>query len=140
MGMMTYVKQKHFHDCGVACFAMLIDITYETAFHILFSSQPKKRKYYLTTKAIKTAAVVNGFIVEQDRLKRCKEWNDVPSNSLVKVWGEHIPKNYWHWVVYRKEKIYDPGRGVFKPDKYPLQLKSYLEVKKGPDTLEIKNV
>lgn len=126
---MAYVKQRHKTDCGVACLAMLCDAEYEDANRAI----PWRREGCLngtTTKQLIEGAAKLGYETRGDRLRVVKAppgaksgdpvtpdiWRGLANNSLAK-----IPKPLtrdWHWVVWRKGKIYDPSRGVFTPEAF----------------------
>ncbi len=57
-------------------------------------------------------------------------WYLIPNNSLVKIPHPKGSDYGWHWVVWRKEKIYDPARGVFHPSKYSAKPASYMHFMK----------
>lgn len=128
---MAYVKQKHSRDCGVAALAMLCDVEYEDANRAI----PWRREGCLngtTTKQLIEGAAKLGYETRGDRLQIVRPpagwveqhgtkvdyriWTFIANNSLVKVPGPD--GRNWHWVVWRKGKIYDPARGVFKPEKF----------------------
>lgn len=140
---MAFVKQRLKSDCGVACLAMLCDVTYEQAAKVI---DYKYGKYKGTsTKQLREAAWRLGVPTrgtKKQRLKvvRAPTWWDkyippslsdwwylIPDNSLVKIKRYNVTGGRWHWVVWRKEKVYDPARGVFHPSKYGWKPSSYLE-------------
>jgi hypothetical protein len=96
---------------------MLCDVTYEEAERAI----PWRKRGHLggtTTKQLREGGIKIGYTTRstpEDRLKplRGKEWKDIPDNSLVKVPHPKGPNFGWHWVAWRKGKIYDPARGVF---------------------------
>jgi hypothetical protein len=147
---MAFIRQRNKKDCGVAALAMLCDVTYEEANR----SIPWRRKGNLegiTTKMLREAAGKLGYSTEstpQDRLKIVKApkswdplphpivsdfWHLIPDNSLVKIPHPKGPGWGWHWVAWRKERIYDPARGVFHPSKYGTKPSSYMEFIKSDD-------
>ena len=124
---MAYVIQKGKTDCGVACLAMLCDVEYEDAMRAI----PWKRAGLLdgtTTKQIREGAEKIGMYTTYDRLRplREKTWEDIPDNSLVKIINPNDERR-WHWVVWRKNKIYDPAVGVFKPKKFYAEPVSFMQ-------------
>lgn len=147
---MAFICQRNKKDCGVACLAMLCDVTYEAANRAI----PWRREGNLegtTTKQLREGAAKLGYSTEstpQHRLKPIKIpkfwetlphpiladfWHLIPDNSLVKIphpkgsgWG-------WHWVAWRKERIYDPARGVFTPNKHGTKPTSYMKFTKIDD-------
>lgn len=134
---MAFVKQRTKTDCGVAALAMLCDAAYEEAkeairFYV-------KNNLGTSTRMLRKAARKLGYRTKstpQNRLKVIKApdmwigktvggeiWQFIPPNSLVKIPG----RRGWHWVVWKKGKIYDPARGVFLPRKYDRIPTSYME-------------
>jgi ABC-type bacteriocin/lantibiotic exporter with double-glycine peptidase domain len=128
---MAFVRQLNSRDCGVAALAMLCNVTYEEA----SKSIPWRREGVLrgtTTKQIIEGAIKLGYETKHDQLQVIRPpegwvtengtnvdyriWSFIANNSLVKVPAD-FSRN-WHWVVYNKNKIYDPARGVFKPKKF----------------------
>lgn len=135
---MSFVRQRSKTDCGVAVLAMLCDVTYEEAHSAIRWKGYRHRG--TTTRMLREAAPNFGFTTKstpQNRLKIIKApdvwvgrivggeiWNFIPPNSLVKIPRKKIG---WHWVVWRRGKIYDPARGVFLPRKYSSIPSSYME-------------
>lgn len=117
--MITYVKQRDSHDCGVAALAMLCGVTYAEA----ESAIPNYKKGRGTrTKQLVEGAAKLGYRALGKRLRPLRNqwsagWRGIENNSLVKV--PHPQGQNWHWVVWRDDVIYDPARGVFKPLFYP---------------------
>jgi ABC-type bacteriocin/lantibiotic exporter with double-glycine peptidase domain len=128
---MTFIRQRNKKDCGVACLAMLCNVTYEEANRAI----PWRREGNLegtTTKQLREGARKLGHTTEstpQDRLKPLRDstWTDIPNNSLVKVPHPKGPDYGWHWVVWKKGKIYDPARGVFRTFRDFSPPSSYME-------------
>lgn len=128
---MAFVRQRNKMDCGVAALAMLCDVIYEEAYRVI----PWGREGLLNgvcTKQLREGAAKLGYRTQstpQNRLKLISAppgwprkidhtiWSLIPNNSLVKL-PQLLGARGWHWVVWRKGKIYDPARGVFKPEKY----------------------
>lgn len=128
---------------------MLCDVSYEAANKAI----PWRRIGNLNgtdTKQLREGGAKLGYRTEstpQDRLKPIhppkgwteehgtridhRIWTFIPANSLVKV---PSPFSGWHWVVWRKNKIYDPARGVFKPTQYgDVYPSSYMQFIKEND-------
>lgn len=145
---MAFVKQRNKRDCGVAALAMLCDVTYEEANRAI----PWRREGILsgtTTTQLREGGIKLGYETKstpQNRLKVVRKpkswagWKDanlwavIPDNSLVKIQHPRGSNWGWHWVVWRKGKIYDPARGVFAPKKYGEKSpSSYMEFKKLDD-------
>lgn len=127
---MAFIRQRNKKDCGVAAIAMICDVTYEEAERVI----PWRRHGCLhgtDTKMLRAAAArlgYEGLGTPKHQLKRLGggSWQDIPDNSLIKIphpngsgWG-------WHWVAWRKGKVYDPARGVFKPGEHGVEPSSYM--------------
>ncbi len=133
---MAFVRQRAKTDCGVAALAMLCDVSYEEVYRVI----PWRKHgimYGTDTKMLRTAAERLGYEGRgtlKQQLKRMGasiDWRDIPDNSLVKV--PHPTLSMWHWVAWRRGKIYDPARGVFSPEKIGLRPSAYMEFTKGND-------
>lgn len=128
---MPFIRQKLKTDCGVAALAMLCNAEYEDAMRAI----PWRRQGHLygtTTKQIKEGAAKLGYEGRGERLRVVQApegwveqhgrtvdyriWTFMPDNCLVKVPGGTTSR--WHWVVWRKGKVYDPAVGVYTPKKY----------------------
>ncbi len=125
---MAFVRQRNKRDCGVAALAMLCDVTYEEAEKAI----PWRREGCLegtTAKMLREGAEKFGYQTHstpQNRLKPIRApkepegwstmdvWDMIPDNSLVKIANPKGPNHGFHWVVWRKNKIYDPACGVFR--------------------------
>ena len=138
---MAFVKQKHKSDCGIAALAMLCDVTYDRAEQAI---EWRRAGCYqgTTTRQLRDAAIVLRYYTistPENRLKVVRTpiqwqlmpppsisdwWYLIPANSLVKIGSDHVG---WHWVVWRKNKIYDPARGVFHPSKHGAKPLSYMQ-------------
>lgn len=147
----AFVRQRLRSDCGIAALAMLCDVDYEKAKGAI--AWRKKGTYSIRTKQLRDGAMVLGYRTEgtpENRLKLISAppgwpkkidytiWSLIPDNSLVKL-PQLLGARGWHWVVWRKGKIYDPVRGVFTPirygDRYP---SSYMRfIKKEDDNVRI---
>lgn len=125
---MTFIKQKHKTDCGIAALAMLCDVTYKEAERAI----PWRRQGILNgidTKQLREGGVKLGYRIKSTPMShmkplRDKSWSTIPPNSLVKIASV---KGYWHWVVWSGRKIYDPARGVFHPKNYNTEPISYMQ-------------
>ena len=129
---MAEVRQRGKKDCGIAALAMLCNVTYEEAEKAI----PWRKHgllYGTDTKMLRAGAWklgYNGLGTPKHQLRRLSNsvggehrWYEIPDNSLVKIPAEHS----WHWVAWRKGKVYDPARGVFKPAKYNNFPSAYMQ-------------
>ena len=147
---MAFIRQRGKKDCGVAALAMLCNATYEVAYRAI----PWRRTGVLRgtdTTMLRRAGIKLGYRTEstpQNRLKPLKAprgweglppplvedfWVLIPDNSLVKIPHPKGPGWGWHWVAWRKGRVYDPARGVFAPGKYGVKPSSYMEFIKEID-------
>jgi hypothetical protein len=141
---MAFIRQRGKMDCGVAALAMLCNVTYEEAERAIpWRRVGVSRGTY--TKQLRKGASKLGYSTKstlRDRLKPIiypkfwarlppptlsDVWYLMPNNSLVKIPHPDGLKHGSHWVVWRREKIYDPARGVFHPAKYDAKPTSYME-------------
>ena len=147
---MAFIRQRGKKDCGVAVLAMLCGVSYEEADKAI----PWRREgnlYGTNTTMLREGGINLGYRTKstpQDRLKVVKApkswvsmppplvddfWVLIPDNSLVKI-PHPKGRNYgWHWVAWRKGRVYDPARGVFAPGKHGTKPSSYMEFIKEID-------
>jgi hypothetical protein len=143
---MAFVRQRNKTDCGIAALAMLCDVSYEEAERVIpwrlsgyirgtdsaqLRAGGSRLGYYTEStpqNRLKPLRLPKKWIEEYDTVQnwvRTKLWLMIPDNSLVKIRNPESP--LWHWVVVRKGAIYDPARGVFKPEKYDATPSSYMQ-------------
>lgn len=121
------IRQRNNTDCGIACIAMVTNLEYDSVLtqlgvinnNFTYGLTSDDLVYFLSKLKYK--------VVVSD----CLTWSDIPNNSIAFVVNEFYVCLMGHWVVYKKGKIYDPARGVFKPSKYDKQPSSYLHVTRG---------
>ncbi len=146
---MAFVRQTHKSDCGIAALAMLCDVTYEKA-EVSITWRKRGILGGTTTRQLRDGGLALGYrtvSTPEDRLKVVRTpvqwqlmpppsisdwWYLIPANSLVKIGSEHVG---WHWVVWRKNKVYDPARGVFHPSKHGAKPLSYMQFIKEDDNV-----
>src|SRR3546814_11699373 len=130
---MAFVAQRRKTDCGVAALAMLCDVAYEDADNAIpwrrhgvsrgtTTTQLREggAKLGYSTKStphdrLKPISVPDEWISDVDRQVGPEIWGLIPANSLVKV--PNSDGRNWHWGVWDGERIIDPGRGTFEPDR-----------------------
>lgn len=107
---MKFLRQpKKSFLCGQTCVAMLSDITIDQAIAVFGKSGKTNTKDM-------SNALLSMDIPHKTPLKRAFPTKEIPSPSILKVsWFDN---NGSHWVIYKKGKVYDPAKGVFKLDKF----------------------
>ncbi len=146
---MAFVRQTHKSDCGIAALAMLCDVPYLQA-EVSITWRKRGILGGTTTRQLREGGLLLGYRTESTPENRLKVvcapnawkplsapmiqdwWYTIPANSLVKIGSEHVG---WHWVVWRKNKIYDPARGVFHPGKHGAKPLSYMQFIKEDDNV-----
>lgn len=125
---MAFIRQRTDKDCGVCCLAMLAGLSYEESLGLIFGDEPPRNLSTKTKDIVAAASRSAHAFTTRTRLKVCrsKAWSEVPSNSLVKI--RHKGHSNWHWVAYRKGKVYDPARGVSTTNKCGKGPSSYIEI------------
>jgi ABC-type bacteriocin/lantibiotic exporter with double-glycine peptidase domain len=106
---MRLIKQKNQTDCGVACVAMLADVSYAQAERILFGANHIGKSY--THKEDLIRGLRNFGITTSGHLVRCSK---NPKNlkfkqdALIKT--NKLKSGKWHWAVWdsRKQVLLDP--------------------------------
>lgn len=150
---MAFIRQRTKTDCGIAALAMLCDVTYD---EVNMAIQWRKHGclHGTDTKMLRAAAKRFGYEgrgTKMNQLKRIKQppgasiepgkryheqptlaeiWQALPDNSLVKVPHPKGPTWGWHWVAWRKGKIYDPALGVFRLKGVRARPSAYMTFKK----------
>lgn len=107
-----YQRQpKGSNICGQACIAMLANISLEESIKI-FGTRGKT-----STKDIINALNKLDILCSQKLIRIRK--NESKSNlCIVTNYTVINGKKYKHWVIYYKNKYYDPAIGVFSCDSY----------------------
>lgn len=98
--MIFHVKQRRTDDCGVACVAMLAEVTYERALEVMF---PKSHKLLDTKRATTTHDIANGLerlgIKAAHRLVAMRGKAPEYSTICRVNWPD---QRKWHWVFMHK--------------------------------------
>ena len=111
---MRLVKQRHASDCGVACVAMLADVSWEEANLTIFG-RVKERGFYTQTADLRDALRRLGVILEI-RMKVCRAPRRLRRDALLKT--NTRKGGYWHWAVWdaERQEILDPyGYKAIRP-------------------------
>jgi ABC-type bacteriocin/lantibiotic exporter with double-glycine peptidase domain len=103
-----HIHQQHATSCGLACVAMVADVTYQTVLKRTNELGVLKRDGYFGTISRDLIAVLKSFDIRAVRRTGFKSWLDVPQVTIVGV-NPSGP----HWVVAVRSQtdyyIYDPG-------------------------------
>jgi len=104
---MRYVRQRTDTECGIACIAMLADVSYEDARQALFG--PKHKGKGRTQKDQMRKALTGFGVITTKRLIRCARQPTLKRDALVRA--NVAPKSgNWHWAVWdaRRQRFLDP--------------------------------
>lgn len=107
--LVTLVAQRHEMDCGVACLAMFLGVSYEDALLALGGEVPRvlRRGVYFTE--LRRAAEALGACMA---LKRKWNWTD---EGLLHI---KLYKRGEHLVVLRRGLIFETDLSVWQPQDY----------------------
>ena len=120
---MRYIGQKHSHDCGVACVAMISRKSYKVAKEAIFGNEPADYtdKDELTKALKKLGREPTSKLIPFNG----KDFRKLETVALIKA---NVQKNgNWHWVVWDGKRILDPRRKGYDGNR--LKTVSYLVVK-----------
>ena len=122
---MKTVKRKGEYDCGVACVAMLADVSYRKARKAIFPNGKKPGK----TKTGQLRDALRKLGLKPSERKRqpfkSKTLVDLPTNALIFATRHSGGKKHRHWMVWdlKAQKLRDPYRPKLSYDR-----KSFLTV------------
>jgi len=118
---MKRVVQRRGVDCGIACVAMLANVSYEVAKKRMFGDRPVRR----TSKECLQDGLRHFGIRTATRLVRCgANYTTLNFRAILKT--NATGDGNWHWIVWDadRKRILDP---LEKPYKNP-RVVSYLRV------------
>ena len=105
---MRTVRQEGENDCGVACVAMLADVTYAEAAAVIY---PNGRSKLTKTKDLHRALKILGKkpLTERRQALGSKALTDLPHSALIFVEMDDGNASK-HWVVWdaQARKVRDP--------------------------------
>lgn len=103
---MRTIRQKGETDCGIACLAMLADISWKEARNALFGTRPKRS--FRTTKEEMRSALARFGVVTSKRLVVCKHPERLKRDALLRT--NVLGNGNWHWAVWdsTRSKVLDP--------------------------------
>lgn len=103
-----HIHQQHPTSCGLACVAMVADITYQTVIQRTNELGVLKKSGYYGTTSRDLVAILKSFDIHTARRTSLTNWLDVPQITIVGV-NPSGP----HWVVAVRSQtdyyIFDPG-------------------------------
>src|SRR6266481_121911 len=104
---MKHIIQEDDNGCGVACVAMLADVSYGTARKAMFGLGDVRE----TSTADLRKALLAFSLKPADRLVplRTRHYSSLREPAILKA--NLRKRNYWHWVVW------NPNQGILDPDK-----------------------
>jgi ABC-type bacteriocin/lantibiotic exporter with double-glycine peptidase domain len=103
------VLQRHSHDCGVACLAMLCGVSYENALVAIAQDQPNVCAVGLWTAEIKKAAKRLGFRLTVKRRIDLETDTGILNMSSAKWHTDHV-------VILREGLIVETDGTLWEPD------------------------
>ena len=111
---MKRVVQVDDKGCGIACIAMLADISYKKVRKRIFG---KRRVVPTNTKAIRKALRKFGITSSKKLIRstRAQHYTNLQQDALLRV---KLPKRdapNWHWIVWdaRRQRFFDPGEDPY---------------------------
>lgn len=103
-----HIYQQHPTSCGLACVAMVADVTYQTIMKRTNELRVLKKTGYYGTTSRDLIAILKSFDIRTARRIDFASWLDVPQVTIVRV-NPSGP----HWVVAVRSSadyyIFDPG-------------------------------
>ncbi|MES2580680.1 MAG: cysteine peptidase family C39 domain-containing protein [Pseudomonadota bacterium] len=100
---MKRIKQEHNTGCGIACVAMLSEMTYSKAMQKArkkFSWESTKRSFYTDSSQLKE--LLDELKVNTDRYRLVRNWSSLPDTAIIAI-NYREKSNNWHWVVFKRE-------------------------------------
>lgn len=104
MSAIRRVRQRYRSDCGVACVAMLAQVSYSIAFDV-FGFAEGERSFYTCHRQIADALQNLGCKIQ--RRKFCS-WGDISGAAILPV-NHRCERSNFHWVVFDGKYIRDPN-------------------------------
>ncbi len=134
---MKIVRQMYKTDCGVACVAMLADVSYDLALQTVSVShrQITNKRYRADKGGTSTRAMVMslfnlGCDIPEGPEVKAKRFQEIPPCSLVNAGRPRSGKGT-HWVVWTGSRVYCPSDGVRGVTKYNWRPYSYIHAPKN---------
>ncbi len=134
---MKIVRQMYKTDCGVACAAMLGDVSYDLALQAVayaHSTQSDKRfradKGGVSTRTMALALIILGCDIPEGPTVKAKRFQEIPPCSLVNAGRPRSGKGT-HWVVWTGSRVYCPTEGVCGARKYNWRPYDYMHAPKN---------
>ncbi len=134
---MKIVRQMYKTDCGVACVAMLADVSYNHALQIvawayrqISSKRYRADKGGTATRVMALALMALGCDIPPGPVVKAKRFQEIPPCSLVNVGRPRSGKGT-HWVVWTGSRVYCPTEGVRGASKYNWRPYDYIHAPKN---------
>lgn len=107
---MKRIAQNDENGCGIACVAMIADVSYEEAQRIVF---PKGRVTLTTHKHLRSALFHYGITLQTRRSLVGVRFNDLQRDGLVWTKIEWRGRKWLHWMVWdaSSQALIDPYHG-----------------------------
>jgi ABC-type bacteriocin/lantibiotic exporter with double-glycine peptidase domain len=135
---MKAIVQQEKTGCGIACFAMLADISYSKAKTVaqelgIFASDSK---LWSDSGYILKLCAEYKIKVGKDKTP-FKDWSSLPDRALLATkWHQFNQQAFWHWSVFVREQgeklVLDPSQNIKnnrRTDLGRIKPKWFLEIK-----------
>ncbi|MDD4913360.1 MAG: hypothetical protein PHP57_13795 [Sideroxydans sp.] len=97
------IRQRYKSDCGVACVAMVANVTYRRAFEVFGFDDVKS--FYTSHNNLEAALIELGCQVQR---KKFVTWDEVAGSAIIPVNHRRKRQNF-HWVVFDRQAVLDPN-------------------------------
>jgi hypothetical protein len=109
--MISNIRQREKHDCGVACAAMLLNIPYEEARELFIAEKLHERKRPFSSKVGEVQRIL-GISGKTAKRQIFKDWQSLQTPCIAKTL---VTSKGWHWVVIDRH----PEYGLYVLDPWP---------------------
>lgn len=106
---MQLIYQDDPNGCGIACVAMILNLSYEAARHLMFPDS--KTIFGTSTPHIKDVLSEHGFEIRNLIPFRSRTPHSLAHDALLKV-NPYMNGRRWHWILWDSDSkiIRDPER------------------------------
>lgn len=109
---MNYIRQEHRTGCGIACVAMIADVSYLEVLEIArqkFRWLDTRRTFYTSSKQLQE--LLCAFKIKAQKGRAIRKWSSLPEMAIVGI-NHNKKSDTWHWVIFRRDAdvmyVHDP--------------------------------